>query len=48
MDYICLDYAILFYLLNKLTAFLTPEQHGLLKRKKVRGQPQQINSFPDI
>ena len=48
MEYIRLYYVILFYLLNKLTTFLIPEQHELLKRKKVRDQPQQINIFPDI
>ena len=48
MEYIRSYYAILFYLLNKLTTFLIPEQHELLKRKEVRDQPQQINIFPDI
>ena len=48
MDYVCSYYAILFYLLNKLTTFLIPKQHELLKRKEVRDQPQQINIFPDI
>ena len=48
MEYIFSYYAILFYLLNKLTTFLIPKQYGLLKRKEVRDQPQQINIFPDI
>ena len=48
MEYIRSYYAILFYLLNKLATFLIPEQHGLLKRKEVRDQPQQINIFLDI
>ena len=40
MEYICLDYAILFYLLNKLTLFLIPKQHGFKKKRDVRAQPQ--------